>query len=588
MKFPKSLRVKLSIFFLLTIVVPLVIIVFAMPGFYENVITQNSQTLTAATLDSLSNNIDLYLEDLDNLTLAPYLNDNVMTALQQKASPAYASSSAAQQLAANRALNGPLLSILDNTRGDILNTLVLPCPCIPDAPFGYSAFVVAKSNTASPVPNYPFGKQTWYKAAIAARGDVVFVNPHPQDYLLTPIAPQVFSVARLIKDPDTGVPLAVIMADEDTSALQGIVRGIRLHVSSIIAIVGSNEHLLYSSQPISPHIVQAIERRESIIQGTKDTYIPNIKSTDLAQWSVVILLSRSEIEAQLRWMYIAGGLFAIGGLGVALLLFFVLSRWIITPFQQMMQAMKSVQEGNLQTRFTVKGEDEIALLGNAFNTMIMRLNEMIEREYVMALNQRNAEYRALQSQIQPHFLNNTLNGFIGLNRLGERKALEEAIIALSGLMRYVLSSEEWVTIEEEFLFLRRYCELQALRFREKMTFVLQYEDTLAGFKIPKVLLQPLVENAIIHGIEPADHPCRLRVCASAVKTGEEEKAVMLFLIEDDGLGYATQTPAAGRGLGLTNVSERLKMAYEQASLTISSEVGNGTRVAIEIPHNEME
>jgi sensor histidine kinase YesM len=581
MKFPKTLRVKLSIFFLLTIVVPLVIIVFALPGYYENVITQNSQTLTDATLDSLSNNIDLYLQDLDNLTLAPYLNDNVMTALQLKASPVYASAAPKDQLAANRALTNTLLSILDNTRGDILSTIVLPCTCIGTSSDD-SPFVVTKYNFVSPVLNYPFKQQAWYKAAIAARGDVVFVNPHPQDYLLTPIAPQVFSVARLIKDPDTGVPLAVIMADEDTSVLQDIVSGIRLNVSSIIAIVGSNEQLLYSSQPVSTRVVQAIAGREPSIQDAKDTYIPNIKSTDLARWSVVILLSRSDIEAQLRWMYIAGGLFAIGGLCVALLLFFVLSRWIITPFQQMMQAMKSVQEGNLQTRFTVKGEDEIALLGNAFNTMIMRLNEMIEREYVMTLNQRNAEYRALQSQIQPHFLYNTLNGFIGLNRLGERKALEKAIIALSGLLRYVLSSEEWVTIEEEFLFLQRYCELQALRFQEKMTFVLQYEDALAGFKIPKVLLQPLVENAIIHGIEPADHPCQLRVSATAVKTGAEEKAVFLILIEDDGLGFATQPPGTGRGLGLANVRERLKMAHEEASLTISSEVGNGTRVAIEI------
>ncbi|HEX6480196.1 MAG TPA: sensor histidine kinase [Ktedonobacteraceae bacterium] len=575
MRFTKSLRVKLSILYLLTIVVPLVIIVFALPGYYENVITQNSQTLTDATLDSLSHNIDLYLEDLDNLTLAPYLNDEVMNALEVKA---YAHASASQKLVAVQALNSTLPIMLSNTRSDILSTIVLPVDG--------SVFVATRYNPASPVPNYSFTQQAWYKAAVAARGDVVFVNPHPQDYLLTPIATQVFSVARLINDPnDPNHPLAVIMADADTSVLQNIVSGIRLNVSSIIAIVGSNKRLLYSSQPVSTQIVQAIAGRESVIQDAKDTYIPDINSTNLAHWSVVILLSRSEIEAQLRWMYIAGGLFAIGGLFVTLLLFFVLSRWIITPFQHMKEVMKSVQEGNLQTRFIIKGEDEIAHLGNAFNTMITRLNEMIEREYVMTLKQRNAEYRALQSQIQPHFLYNTLNGFMGLNRLGERKTLEKAIIALSGLLRYVLSNEQQVTIKEEFMFLQLYCDLQVLRFREKMTCVLQYDDALADFKIPKVLLQPLVENAIIHGIEPADHPCQLRVCAIAVKTAAEEKTAFRILIEDNGLGFASRTPATGTGLGLSNVRERLKMAYEQASLTISSEAGNGTRVAIEIPQN---
>lgn len=575
MKFTKSLRVKLSILYLLTIVVPLVIIVFALPGYYENVITQNSQTLTDATLDSLSHNIDLYLEDLDNLTLAPYLNDDVMNALEVKA---FDRASASQKLVAIQALNSTLPIMLSNTRQDILSTIVLPVD--------RSVFVTTRYNPASPVPDYPFTQQDWYKAAIAAKGDVVFVNPHPQDYLLTPIATQVFSVARRINDPNNPEhPLAVIMADADTSILQHIASGIRLNVSSIIAMVGSNKRLLYSSQLVSTQVVQAIAARESVIQDAKDTYIADSNATNLAHWSVVILLSRSEIEAQLRWMYIAGGLFAIGGLFVTLLLFFVLSRWIITPFQHMMQAMKSVQEGNLQTRFVVKGEDEIAHLGNAFYTMITRLNEMIEREYVMTLNQRNAEYRALQSQIQPHFLYNTLNGFMGLNRLGERKTLEKAIISLSGLLRYVLSNEQQVTIKEEFMFLQLYCDLQALRFREKMTYVLQYDDALANFKIPKVLLQPLIEKAIIHGIEPADHPCQLRVCANVVKTAAEEKTVFRILIEDNGLGFASQTPATGTGLGLSNVRERLKMAYEHASLTISSEAGNGTRVAIEIPQN---
>lgn len=579
MKLAKSLRVKLSTLYLITIVVPLVIIVFAMPGYYENVITGNSQTLTATTLDSLSRNIDLYLGDLDNLTLAPYLNDEVMSALKLITSPTYVSGDPSQQLAADRPLYSTMPKILRNTRDDILSTIVLPF----DA--SASVFVAAKYNPSSPVPNYPFTQQAWYKAAVAADGDVVFVDPHPQDYLLTPISTQVFSVARLIKDPDTGNPLAVIMADADTSVLQDIVTEIRLNVSSIIAIFGSNGRLLYSSQPVSTQVVQAIARKDPIIQDSKarDSYVSVIKSTDLARWSIVVLLSRSEIEAQLLWMYMTGGLFAISGLCVTLLLFFVLSRWIITPFQRMMQAMKSVQEGNLQTRFIVTGEDEIALLGTAFNTMILRLNEMIEREYVMTLNQRNAEYRALQSQIQPHFLNNILNGFLGLNRLGERKTLEKAIIALSGLLRYVLSSEQWVPIKEEFLFLQRYCDLQALRFQGKMTCVLQCEDALADFKIPKVLLQPLVENAIIHGIEPADHACRLRVCATAVRTGIEGKGLCRILIEDDGLGFGTGAPASHTGLGLANVRERLTMAYEEATLNINSEVGSGTRVMIEIP-----
>src|SRR5260370_446784 len=161
MRFPNSLRVKLSILYLLTIVVPLVIIVFAMPGYYENVITQTSRTLTAATLDSLSHNIDLYLEDLDNLTLAPYFNNEVMSALKFKASPAYADASASQQFATNQALSITLPNILSNTRNDVLSTIVLPSDD--------SVFIACTYNPFTLLANFPFPTHPCYHPSTASQ-----------------------------------------------------------------------------------------------------------------------------------------------------------------------------------------------------------------------------------------------------------------------------------------------------------------------------------------------------------------------------------------------------------------------------------
>ncbi|GHO47331.1 sensor histidine kinase [Ktedonospora formicarum] len=578
MKFTKSLRMKLSVLYLLTTVIPLVVIVFAMPSYTEGVITQDTQTLTTATLTAVSRNIDTYLDDLDRLTLTPYLNSEVMYALKLKASNEYAHATPYQRLIADQALYSTLPNYLRITRKDILNTIILP--------LDGSVFVASKYPSSSPVPRYPFTKQEWYRKAIQADGDIVFVNPHSQDYLLTSTATQVFSVARLIKDPDSGLPLAVIMADADTVVLHDIVNGIKLNVSSIIAVFGTNGKLLYSSQPLSTNVENAIARRDPGTQGATDNYIPVIQSTASAQWKVVILLSQAEIIAKLRWLYITGIGFAIGAVCITLLVFFFLSRWIITPFQHMIVAMMQVQEGNLHTRFVTDGEDEIAQLGIAFNTMVARLNTLIEREYVATLNQRNAEYHALQAQIQPHFLYNTLNGFIGLNRLGERKTLESAIIALSGLLRYVLNSDEQVILKEEFLFVKRYCELQALRFQGRLTYHLQCEDGLADFILPKVLLQPLVENAMIHGIEPSDRPCHLNVCATSLSDEETGQPIIHILIEDDGVGFSTAAQSERCGLGLNNVRERLKMAFAAASLTINSQVSQGTRVTIKIPRGE--
>jgi two-component system sensor histidine kinase YesM len=575
MKFAKSLRVKLTILYLLTNVIPIVITALVMPGYYQSLITQETETLTAATLTSLTRNIDTYLDDLDRLTLIPYFNDGVMEALKSRADPAAPSPS--EQLIVTQALYTTFPTFLQNARTNILSTVVLS--------LNGPVFVATKDDaSASAVPNYPFSQQSWYQKAKDANGKVTYINPHPQNYLLQPLAPQVFSVARLIKDPDTLRPLAIILADAGTDILQKIMNGIKLNVSSIIAIFGTDHQLLYSSSPLSPQVSQEIAQKANPIHDTEDSYIAVSKPTGVAQWEVVILLSRSEITEKWRWLYIVGILFAISGFCLTFLVFFILSRWIINPFQQMMGVMKKVQEGDLQIRIATEGEDEIAILGNAFNTMVSQLNDLIEREYKATLSLRNAEYRALQSQIQPHFLYNILNSFMGLNRFGERQALEKAILALSALLRYILSKDEWVTLKDEFLFLQKYCALQKVRFQDKMTFVIQYDDAVANFKMPKVLLQPLVENAIVHGMEPAASPCELHVLATLKQ--EQEAPAVYISIQDNGVGLGTQTQPDHTGLGLSNVRERLKMAYENASLSITNLMGGGTQVVIAIPITE--
>lgn len=573
MKFAKSLRVKLTVLYLLTNAIPIGIIAFIMPGFYQSLITQDTQTLTGATLTSLTRNIDTYLDDLNRLTLLPYFNNDVMTALQLRAEPTATST---ELLTSAQALYSTFPKFLQDARTDILSTVVLP--------MDGSVFIAKKDDaTARPVPGYPFSQQSWYQRAIVANGNVIYINPHPQDYLLGHLPSQVFSVARLIKDPDTFRPLAIIMADADTDILKQIVSGIQLNVSSIIAVFGMNDQLLYSSAPLSRQVLQEIAQKATSIHGTGDSYVAVTKPTSIAQWDVVILLSQSEINAKLRWLYIAGILFAIGGLCVTLLVFFVLSRWIISPFQHMMSVMKKVQEGDLQIRIATQGEDEIAILGHTFNTMVGRLNDLIEREYKATLSQRNAEYLALQAQIQPHFLYNVLNTFMGLNRFGERKVLEQAILSLSALLRYILSKEEWVTLKDEFLFLQRYCALQKLRFQEKMTFVIRYDEALSNFKMPKVLLQPLVENAIIHGMEPATYHCTLEVIAT-LKQWHASPALCISIL-DNGVGFGVETKkeSTGTGLGLANIRERLRLSYENASLSITRRIRGGTQVMIIIP-----
>jgi two-component system sensor histidine kinase YesM len=547
-----------------------------MPVYYQSLTTRDTRTLTEATLTSLTRNIDTYLDDLDRLTLIPYYNDEVMRALRTISNPTL--TSASQRFFATQILYTTFSKYLQDARTDIRSIVVLPLDG------SVSITTNDSSSSAKGVANYPFAQQAWYQKAREADGNDVYIDPHPQDYLPGQTSSQVFSVARLIKDPDTFHPLAVITADADTNILKDIVSGITLNVRSAIAVLGTDQRPIYSSPSLSKQVSQEIAQKATPLHDAQDSYIDVSRPTAKAPWKVIILLSNSDINAESYWLYIVGTGFAISGFGLTFLVFFILSRRIINPFQHMMGAMQKVQEGDLQIRIATEGDDEIAKLGQAFNIMVGRLNDLIEQEYKATLSLRNAEYHALQAQIQPHFLYNILNTFSGLNRLGERQALENAILSLSAMLRYILSKDKWVTLKDELLFLQKYCALQKLRFQNKMTFVIQHDDALANFRMPKVLLQPLVENAIIHGMEPAASPCELQVIATCKR--EDETPTVYISIQDNGVGFAVQTQTNSPGLGLSNVQERLKLAYENASLSITSPDGGGTQVVIVIPISE--
>lgn len=556
---------------------PVIIITFAMPAYYQNLISDETEALTRGTLTSLTNHMLTYIEELERLTIAPYLNDEVLWALQLKAENRYLQADEYTRFKADQALHQSLPSFLATTRRDLIGTILLP--------MDGSVIVHSPVRSVTAGKDFPFREQPWYRKAVEADGNIAFINVHPQSYLKEPVAPTVFSVARLIKDPNTGRPLAVMMADADTVILENMFRDVRFNVGSIMAVFDSEHKLIYADRPLSATMIDQARHGEPTIQGPSGEYVAVSRKIPTADWTLTVFLSHDEIRSKLEWIYIAGILFALGGVLLAFLLFVFLSRSIIVPFKELIRHMKTVQSGNLDTRIAVKGRDEVAQLGLAFNKMTDRLSELINREYRAKLNEQHAKHRALIAQIRPHFLYNTLNGFIGLNRQGDRKQLEKAIFALSNLLRYSLDHNGTATLKKEFAFLEKYCDLQSLRFGERYEARLHCDKAVEDYRIPKLILQPLVENAILHGIEPADHYCTLSVTAIPSVSDNGEPGI-LIRIEDDGVGFpeGSDFENTEKHIGLNNVQERLAMAFKEAArFSIKPGIPSGTQVEIWIP-----
>jgi sensor histidine kinase YesM len=193
----------------------------------------------------------------------------------------------------------------------------------------------------------------------------------------------------------------------------------------------------------------------------------------------------------------------------------------------------------------------------------------------------DAEYRALQSQIEPHFMYNVLNGFVALNRMGDRAGLEMSIHAFRDMLRYTVEHGTWATVAEEFEFLERYCRLQKLRFEERLSYSFDLEEAVAGLPIPKLLVQPLLENAILHGVEPSPAP------ASVAVSARPEEGALVIEVADDGRGCDSSSIRERQGIGLGNVRERLALLYARSSLELEGRPGSGFRSRIRIPLEEL-
>ncbi len=201
-------------------------------------------------------------------------------------------------------------------------------------------------------------------------------------------------------------------------------------------------------------------------------------------------------------------------------------------------------------------------------------------KYGELLENREAQYWALQSQVQPHFIYNILSGFIGLNRMGATERLEKAILSLREMLRYVTDQKHLTSLKDEVNFLKNYCDLQKIRFSERLEYDLIIDEKLGDFMIPRLLLQPLVENAVIHGLEPLEEGGSLRLRA------EREEGHILIKIEDDGCGFDPQTER--EGVGTRNVRERLAMAFPGSEMVMNSRIGEGTELLIRIKEREGE
>lgn len=277
-------------------------------------------------------------------------------------------------------------------------------------------------------------------------------------------------------------------------------------------------------------------------------------------------------------------------LGIAFFIASILSRSITLRIRSLGDTMESVLNGRPQKMDSSEVLDEIGDLINTYNYMSDEMNTLIDAQAKAADDLRIAEFNALQAQINPHFLYNTMDMINWLSQSGQNKEVTEAVQSLSRFYKLTLSKKSSLTtIENEIEHVSLYVKLQNMRYENKIDFLIDIPDELMSCEIPKLTFQPVVENAILHGILEKESGE-----GSIVITGWLEDNTIVILISDDGVGISEevlpkilsgqkQKNAKGTNIAIYNTHERLKMLYgETAGLTFHSTVNEGTEVEIRL------
>ncbi|GHO77700.1 hypothetical protein KSD_54710 [Ktedonobacter sp. SOSP1-85] len=347
---------------------------------------------------------------------------------------------------------------------------------------------------------------------------------------------------------DTFQTVGAIVLNIDTqNAIEQVITDSTNQSDTTFLIYGANSQTIYvtpfkstasNTQPIAltlPHAVQQALRNH-VGQLTLDNtdYFLSSNTSSLSGWTVAALVPSSsltqDIEAIKQTTVLMTCLTILLVVGVTLLVIYRLSQQIT----QLRSLMGQVEMGNLDVRFHAQGRGELKSLGKSFNHMIARLKQLIQDNYESQLQRKKAELAALHSQINPHFLYNTLGTFHMLAMMEGQERLASMAYHLGQLMRYALEPGTLVELQQETEHIEHFLSLIKERYEERLGYTIQIPEELQHYKIPRFTLQPLIENAIYHGIDP-----KIEGGSIEVKGWQEEKRLVLS-IRDDGIGMSDE------------------------------------------------
>ncbi len=541
----------------------------------------NQQTeITTSMLRLETHNIDSYFTELDRYSLLLRQNTSFMNIINSRSVMDYQDISTLSNL---------LASQFDN-RNDLFAYRLYLTTKDPDFEITKRKHMVSYlyKRRASTLPYYDI---------FTSRPNFMYLAP-PKEYGV------LCTYYRTIIRIEDQKPLAVIELIIDDSYLSSLASSY-VENGEMLIMLGADWDLFYSSSPelTTDSMIQDI-RKQIEVSGQDEvhftahwedtSYLVVSHMSEKRGYHLLSVKPLTVINEQISATRNVSLLLAILAISLSVLLSIVFIRLITRPLSTLSHRLQKVGSGNFTTSAEISGSVEISNLAESYNSMILHINDLINKNYISQINEKTARLIALEAQLNPHFLYNTLQAISTEAILSGNKKIPPMINAIASMLRYSIKDGDFSLLEQELKYVSDYLFLQQSRFDEHLEYELLIDEETRKITIPKISILTLVENSILHGMEEEVSQIRIWVETSL------EDDLLKICVRDNGCGMNSEKLDALKsrlresvehrnetGIGLTNLYSRLTLLYNGlADMKIESTYLKGTSVTLLIPYEE--
>ncbi len=409
----------------------------------------------------------------------------------------------------------------------------------------------------------------WTKIDINQEGRSITIPTHKADYkYLNPskYASDVISLVTYLNRVNENSLIGFAQIDINYNTIAKAMSVMKMSETDFAYIIDADENIIYSPD------------KELIGKTGKNQTIRSAK-IEGTEWSIIQVNSDTMLKGELTKARNIWFFFCVICLLAAILLAISLSHGITKPVLKIIKSMKKVSSGNFNTKVEIIEDKDLAVLADSFNLMVSEVEKLM-KENVQKENERiTMELTALNAQINSHFLYNTLNTIKWMAIRQGATEIVRMIVALVNMLEYSCkNTDKPVLISEEIKFIEDYVFVQQVRCNNNASVIFALDENLRSCKILKMLLQPIVENAMLHGFSDRNEGNEIKISA------RKGKGKIQITISDNGKGFAYDSMDKLTGVGLHNIQERLRLNYgEDYHIILESKVDSGTCVVVEIP-----